>query len=320
MYLHTRYKMAQSNIPIISNLKFLLFTLKLIGQACARIISNDRLEPTKMNTTLFLFLDTLLIAIIVILTAIEYIAMVDKFTWIMFVTLVYLSLNGLKSICYNYRRFAQQNLVLDIWQELVDIGKDFNDYQIKFEVKYHNFNCILLIVTQIIIRIVYLAMLFLSSNNSLVSILDTIRYFFIKMTNIPVIIIVTEYWTYCAILREFFLNINSSFIKLISEKQTRGTVDVTRIILLKTLHKRVCYVCTDITKLMSCIIVLIVIDCVFIITIHVQNLISKLYSGKIINIWFCEYQYSVIWVVEFVITFILIVMPAHLVTKSVSSQ
>ncbi|KAK9759155.1 hypothetical protein QE152_g30 [Popillia japonica] len=182
--------MAQSNIPIISNLKFLLFTLKLIGQACARIISNDRLQPTKINTTLFLFLDTLLIAIIVILTAIEYIAMVDKFTWIMFVTLVYLSLNGLKSICYNYRRFAQQNLVLDIWQELLDIGKDFNDYQIKFEVKYHNFNCILLIVTQIIIRIVYLAMLFLSSNNSLVSILDTIRYFFIKMTNIPVIIIV----------------------------------------------------------------------------------------------------------------------------------
>lgn len=306
------------NSPITSVLKLVLKALNLIGLSCIRFDSNNNLKSTPIRSTLLRVLDVSLMLLVCILTVMAYFLAAEGFTWITFISVLYLGGTLAKGVCWNLRRCKQNDTLLNIWTELLIIETQFKKYGVRIKTEFIKLKFILLVTLQMLIRIIHLIMILCDDGSNTLNIVNKIRFVVTIIMNFPFMIIIAEYLTYFSILRQYFLNLNS-ILALLSKERTNYSVVDPRINSIKAIYTNSCRLCDKIVEMMSYTLVIICWECFGVILIHGHNLVSKLYSGKITNVWFFNYRYSLIWMFEYMFVFLVITIPAHLVVKNVSN-
>ncbi|GJQ69119.1 hypothetical protein Trydic_g6281 [Trypoxylus dichotomus] len=309
--------MAEPPHRIASALKPLLFLLKILGLSSLRFDSDYAVLEIKWNPKIFSTIyDTILLLLIIVYGGVSIVEVLDS-TWLTLIHIGILSFKTVKFIAWNVRRWKYESLLVNIWRRLTVNEKPYFKYGVQFNVGYITFWCLTSVMVNSFFKSSYILILLSDSDGANQDCLKCTLIAVVAVAEFPVAVICAEYLSYCLVLREYFLKIETAFTRMITRMFiVQGKSDSEYVKMIKLGYFSICDVCNNITTVLRFSIGVAVLEDITFITVHGHNLISKTYAGKITEFWFFDYHYSILLIIQHIISLFVVIIPAHLLLAS----
>ncbi|KAK9759156.1 hypothetical protein QE152_g33 [Popillia japonica] len=338
---------------IASTLKPILALLRISGLSPLKFDSNYTVKAVTTNTRFYCTMYDTILTIALFLCGGTSIWTDLNSTWITIVHALLLFFRVSKVIIWNIRRWKHDQILINVWKRLTINETPYFKHGVHFDVNYVTFWGLATIVINVCLKTVYITLFVTdgdnqsgakfkrtiitvftlaevpmvvicarpfrrqlcdvlgTSNDSNQCLFENCVYNFIS--EVPMVVICAEYLTYCLILREYFIKIETAFTKMITKRFiVQGKNDVEYIKMINTGYFSVCDVSKNMIRVLSASTVIMILEDLAFITVHVHNLISKSYAGKISEYWFFDYKYSVLLLAEHCVNLFLVIVPTHL--------
>lgn len=304
---------------IASTLKPILALLRISGLSPLKFDSNYTVKAVTTNTRFYCTMYDTILTIALFLCGGTSIWTDLNSTWITIVHALLLFFRVSKVIIWNIRRWKHDQILINVWKRLTINETPYFKHGVHFDVNYVTFWGLATIVINVCLKTVYITLFVTDGDNQSGAKFKRTIITVFTLAEVPMVVICAEYLTYCLILREYFIKIETAFTKMITKRFiVQGKNDVEYIKMINTGYFSVCDVSKNMIRVLSASTVIMILEDLAFITVHVHNLISKSYAGKISEYWFFDYKYSVLLLAEHCVNLFLVIVPTHLLMTTVS--